>query len=143
VKTLVLCIVVLAAALVALGFWRGWFEVGSTKEDGKVHADLEANLKKFKADKEAFKKSLGEKSRAMKDKIADLKNKAKELTGAAKAKAEQEIDALSKRHTTIEKKMNEVDESSEETFKDLKNSLKGEIEEGAAAGKEKEATQSK
>ena len=142
-KSIAAVVVLLAVAIVALGFWRGWFEVGGKKEEGKVNANLDINANKLKADKEAVKKLLGEKSRAMKDKLASLKNKAKDLTGEAKASVEKEIESLTKRHETMEKKMNEVEESSEEKLKDLKESLKSETEEETAAGKEKEQTKSK
>src|SRR5262249_48609368 len=138
VKSFALFLVVLVVAIVALGYWRGWFDVGGKQEEGKVHADLNVNVNKFKQDKDAFKKLLGEKTKALKDKLAGLKNKAKDLTGEAKAKAEKEIDALSKRHEAMEKKMSEVEESTEEKFTDLKNSLKSEVEEATGEGKEKE-----
>jgi hypothetical protein len=138
VKTFAILIVLLVVALVGLGFWRGWFDVGSKKEDGKVHADLNLNVNKLKADKDAFKKLLGEKSKALKDKLASLKSKSRELVGEAKAKAEKEIEALTQKHESMEKKMTEVEESTEEKFTALKSSLKGELEEGTAEGKEKE-----
>jgi hypothetical protein len=143
VKGFLICIAVLVVAVVALGFWRGWFEVGGKKEDEKAHANVDVNLNKLKADKDAFKKLLGEKTRAMKDKIVNLEHKAKELTGDAKTKMEKEIASLTKRHETLEKKMGEVEGSSEEKFKELTNSLTSDVEESEAGGKEKEDAQSK
>jgi predicted nucleic acid-binding Zn-ribbon protein len=143
VKGFVAFVVVLALIVVALGFWRNWFEFGTKKEDGKVHANLDVNLNKFKADKEAFKKLLGDKAKSVKEDLTSLKNKAKDLTGEAKAKVEREIDSLTKRHEHIENKMTEIEESTEEKFKDLKNSLKDETEEGAGAGKANDPEASK
>jgi hypothetical protein len=134
---LIVWLEVLLVAISALGFWRGWFEVGGKKDDEKAHADLDVNVNKLKADKDAFKKLLGEKSSAMKDKIASLRNKAKELSGEAKASVEKEINSLTKRRETIVKKMGEVEDSTEEKFKELRNSLKGEIEEEKGAEREK------
>jgi ABC-type proline/glycine betaine transport system substrate-binding protein len=135
VKSLLGFLVVLAIGIVALGFWRGWFDVGGQKADGKVQANLDINVAKFKADKEALKKLLGEKSSTLKAKLATLKNKAKDLTGEAKAKAEKEIEALTKKHEAMEKKITEVDGSTEEKLLDLKNSVKDEAEAPTARGK--------
>jgi uncharacterized protein YhaN len=136
VKTFAFFVVALVVAIVALGFWRGWFEFGSQKADGKVHTTLDINVDKLKAEKDHFKKLLGDKSKSLKAELAQLKNKAKDLTGEAKAKLEKEIDALTKRHEHIEKKMNEVEGSSEEKFQELKNSLKDETEPGTGEKKE-------
>jgi hypothetical protein len=66
-KKLLVVVLVLVVAVGALGYWRGWFRV--TKE-GKV--DVQADTAKFKQDKEAFSKTVGEKAKAMKDKVASL-----------------------------------------------------------------------
>ena len=105
-KNLLVAVVVIAVAVGALGFYRGWFEFGSNKQDDKVQANLNIDVNKFKQDKEAFKKTLSDKSRTMKDKLVSLKDKAKGLSGDAKAKAEKEIEMLTKRHETIETKLN-------------------------------------
>jgi hypothetical protein len=136
-KSLAIAVVVIAVVIVALGFWRGWFDLGGKQEDGKVGANLDINVNKLKADKEAFKKELGEKSKAMKEKMASLKTKAKGLSEEAKADVEKEIEALGKQHETLEKKMSEVEESTEEKFTELKNWLKRESGAGTGGGKEK------
>ena len=56
-KSFAVCAVLLAVGIVTLGFWRGWFEMGGKKEDGKVHVDVDLNVNKLKVDKDAFKKT--------------------------------------------------------------------------------------
>jgi len=126
-KNFLVTVVVIVIAVGALGFWRGWFDFGSNKHGDKVQANLNIDLNKFKQDKDAFKKTLGDKSKTLKDKLLSLKDKAKGLSGDAKAKAEKEIDTLSKKHETIESKLKEVDDSTEEKFRALKDSLADEL----------------
>ena len=85
-KKLLVVVLVLVVAVGALGYWRGWFSL--TKE-GKV--DVQADTAKFKQDKEAFSKTVGEKAKAMKDKVASLWKKSEGLTGDDKAHAEKEL----------------------------------------------------
>jgi hypothetical protein len=137
VKTVVAVVVVIAIGVVALGFYRGWFETGTKKEDGKQQVNLNVNTNKFKEDKESFKKALAARSKSLKDKLAGLSDKAKHLTGEAKAKAEKEIAALNKKHQNIESKAKQVDETTEEKFDDLKKSVKDDLDEEAPGGREK------
>jgi hypothetical protein len=102
---------VLLIAVGAVGFWRGWFEVQANKQDGKVHADFSVNKDKFKQDKENLKKQVVEKSKVLKDKLASSRDKAKDLSGEAKAKAEKEIEALSKKQLALEAKLKDVEEA--------------------------------
>jgi hypothetical protein len=127
---------VIVIGVVALGFYRGWFETGAKKEDGKQQVNLNVNTNKFKEDKDNLKKALAAKSKSLKDKLAGLTDKAKSLTGEAKAKAQKEIDALTKKHQHIEGKAKQVDEASEEKFDDLKKSVKDDLDEEAPGGKD-------
>jgi hypothetical protein len=138
-KNIVIAVVVLAVAIVALGFWRGWFETGGKKDTENIQANLKVNLGKFKEDKDHFKKLLADKSKSMKEKLASLNDKVKNLSGDAKAKAEKEIQALTQKHETIDAKMKDVDESTEEKLESLKKSLAGDLGAGTEDGKEEGA----
>ena len=67
-----------------------------TKE-GQV--DVHIDSAKFKEDKEAFSKSVGEKAKAMKDQVAGLWKKSEGLTGDDKTHAQAELGALQKSTT--------------------------------------------
>jgi len=122
-KSLLAVLVVLVIAACAVGLWRGWFEVGGRKDEGKVQASLNVDVNKLKQDKDHFKKALSDRAKSMKEKLAGLKDKAKDATGAAKAKVEKEIESLTKKHDSIESKMKEVEDSTNENFEGLKKSL--------------------
>ena len=68
-KGFLLALVVIVIAIGALGLWRGWFEVGGKKGEGKVQASLNVDVNKFKEDKDRFKKALSERSKSLKDKL--------------------------------------------------------------------------
>jgi hypothetical protein len=122
-KGLLVALVVVVVAVCALGFWQGWFEVGGRKDEGKAQASLKVDLKKFKEDKDHFKRALGDKAKSMKEKLVGLKDKAKHATGEAKAAVEKEIASLTKKHESIESKMKEVEDSTDQNFEGLKKSL--------------------
>lgn len=128
-KNFIVTAVVIAAAILGFGFFRGWFEATANKDDPTHRAGVNVNAVKFNEDKEHFQKFLAEKSKVMKEKLASLKDKSKDLTGDAKAKAEQEIDALTKNHQSIESKMKEVEEATEEKLSGLKKSFADEYKE--------------
>jgi hypothetical protein len=54
------------------------------------------NEEKLRQDKEKLKDKAAEKSRAMKDKLAGLRETAEGLSGEEKAKADKEIEELKK-----------------------------------------------
>jgi hypothetical protein len=136
VKTVLALVVVIVIGVVVLGFYRGWFETGTKQDDGKQHVDLSVNTNKFKEDKENLKKTLAAKSKSLKDKLAGLTDKVKTLSGEAKAKAQKEIDALTKKHQQIESKTKQVDDVTEEKFDDLKKSVTDDLDDEAPGGKE-------
>ncbi len=128
-KNIIVALVVIGAAILGFGFYRGWFEATVNKEDASHRAGINVNAIKFNDDKEHFKSFLAEKSKVMKEKLASLKDKSKDLTGDAKAKAQQEIDALTKNHESIESKMKEVEDATEEKLSGLKKSFADEYKE--------------
>jgi hypothetical protein len=134
-KNFLIAVVVIIIGIGALGYWRGWFEFGTKKDQGGVGADVHVNVNKFQQDKENFKKYLAEKSRAMKEKLAALKDKSKGLSGDAKAKADKEIDALGKKHADLEAKAKQVDDTKEEHLEGLMKSVKSELEPPGGDGK--------
>jgi hypothetical protein len=135
-KNFLFTVVAIAIVVAAFGYWRGWFEFGTRKDQGGVDANVHVNVNKFKQDKENFKKYLAEKSRAMKEKLAALKDKSKGLSGDAKAKADKEIDALTKKHTDLEAKAKQVDDTAEEHLEGLMKSVKSELEPPGGGGKD-------
>jgi hypothetical protein len=124
-KTLLVVVVVLVVAAVGLGYWQGWFTV--TKEDGKLK--LKMDPEKFKADKVAFTKKVGEQTKAAKENLAHLKEKIKSHTGADKDALAKEIDELQMKHDKLEKQINAVEDVSEEKFAGHTDDLKKELDE--------------
>jgi hypothetical protein len=128
-KKLLAMIVVLVIAVVAVAFWRGWFTFETAKDDGKVHVDLTVDKEKFKQDKEKLKERATEKSKAMKEKLAGLREKANGLSAEEKAKADKELEELSRKHQAPEAKIKDLDEAGAEKFDELKKSIAGAIDE--------------
>jgi hypothetical protein len=121
-------VLVLLVVVGAVGFWRGWFEFQTNKADGKVHADFSVNKEKFKQDKEILKNKLAERSKALKDKLASMRGKANTLSGDAKTKADREIEDLTKRQETLEAKLKDVDNATEDKFENLKQDVTNTLE---------------
>ena len=123
-KRLLVVVLVVVVAVAALGYWRGWFSL--TKE-GKV--DVQADTAKIQQDKEAFSKTVGEKAKAMKGKVADLWKKTEGLTGDDKAHAEKELAELEKKHERLEKQLKELEEAGPDRFESTKQDLSKTLEE--------------
>lgn len=123
-KKLLVVVLVLVVAVGALGYWRGWFSV--TKE-GK--ADVQVDPAKFKQDKEAFSKTVGEKAKAMKDQVASLWTKSKGLTGDDKARAEKELGELEKKHDRLEQQIKELEDADQDGFESTRQDLSKTLEE--------------
>ena len=117
-RNLLIVVLVLLVGVAALGYWRGWFSV---TRDGKV--DVQVDSAKFKQDKEAFSKTVGEKAKALKAKVASLWKKSDGLTGDDRANAEKELAELDKKHERLEKQLRELEESGEDKFKGIKQDL--------------------
>jgi chromosome segregation ATPase len=123
-KRLFVVVLVLVVVVGGLGYWRGWFSV--TKE-GKV--DVQVDQGKFKQDKDAFSKTVGEKAKALKDKVASLGKKAEGLTGDDKTVAEKELAELVKKHERLEKQLKELEDAGQDKFESIKKDLSNSIEE--------------
>ena len=79
-KRLLVVLVLLAAAVVGLGFYLGWFHFSTGGTDTNPSATITVDQDKIKADKEAAQekvKDLGDKA---KEKAAEATDKAKEET---------------------------------------------------------------
>jgi hypothetical protein len=123
-KRLLILVLVLVVAVGALGYWRGWFSVTT---EGK--GDVQVDRAKFKQDKEAFSKSVGEKAKVLKDNVASLWKKAKGLTGDDKAHAEKELAELEKKHERLEKQLKELEDAGEDKFEGTKQDISKSLEE--------------
>jgi chromosome segregation ATPase len=113
-KKLLVFVLVLAVAIGALGYWRGWFSV--TKE-GKV--DVQADPATFKHDKDSFSKTVGEKAKAMKGQLAGLWKKSKGLTDDDK----KNLGELEKKRDRLEHQIEELDNAGQDNFESIKQDL--------------------
>jgi hypothetical protein len=132
-KQLIAVIVVLAIAFVAVAYWRGWFSPEATKDNGKVHVDMNVNKEKFKQDKEKFKAAAAEKAKALEDKLASLREKSKGLSGEEKVKTDKEIEDLSRKHESLKAKLKDLEEAGEDKFEELKKGITSMIEEHSSS----------
>jgi chromosome segregation ATPase len=123
-KNLVVAVLVVLAGVVALGYWRGWFNV--TKE-GTTH--VQVDRAKFEQDKEAFGKTVGKKTKALKEELASLWTKAEGLTGDDKAHAKTELAELEKKHERLEKQLKELEDASSDKFDSIKQDLSNNLRE--------------
>jgi hypothetical protein len=123
-KKVLIGIVVLLVAVVALGYFQGWF--GVKKEDGKLK--VVTDPARFKQDKAAFSKLIAEKARAAKDKVASMRKKSEGLTGEDKAHAEKELAELETKHDRLEKQLQELEGAGEDKFETIKQDLTKSLE---------------
>jgi len=112
-KNLLLLVLVLVVAIGAVGYWRGWFSVTSD----------------FQRDKEAFSKTVSEKTSAMKDKIADLWKKTEGRKDADNAQLQKELGELKTKHERLEQQIKELDAAGKDKFDSLKQDLSKNLEE--------------
>ena len=122
-KRLLIFVLVILVGVAALGYWRGWFSVTNGG-----NADVRVDPAKFKQDKEAFSKSVGEKTKALKDKIAGLWTKADVQTGDEKTQARKELAELEKKHERLEKQLKELEGADADKFESLKQDLSKSLE---------------
>jgi TolA-binding protein len=123
-KKFLVLVLVLVVAIGAFGYWRGWYSL--TKE-GKVA--VEVDPAKFKQDKEAFGKTVGEKAKAMKEQVASLWTKSEQLTGDDKAHAQKELGELKKKHDRLEQQIKELEAAGQDGFESIKQDLAKSLEE--------------
>ena len=123
-KKFLVFVFVLIVAIGALGYWRGWYSL--TKE-GKV--DVEMDVAKFKQDREAFSKTAGEKTKALKDQVANLWKKTEGLTGDEKAHTQKELAELEKKHERLEKQLKELADTGQDRFESIRQDISKALEE--------------
>lgn len=123
-KRFLFLVVVLAVAAGAVGYWRGWFTVGT---GGGV--DVHVDQAKFKEDKEAFTKTVSAKAKAMKDQVTTLWNNTEGLSGDDKAHAQKELGELQKKHDRIEKQIKELDDAGQDKFGSIRQDLSKNLDE--------------
>jgi len=117
-KKLLIAIVALVVLVGGIGLWRGWFTL--TKE-GKVNVHVDPA--KFKQDRDALSKTIGEKAKTMKTRIANLVKKSEGLKGEEKTHVEQQLAELQKKHDLLEKQLTEIAASGQDTFGVLEREL--------------------
>ena len=117
-KKLLIAVVVLVLIVGGIGLWRGWFTV-TQEGELNVHADPA----KFKQDRDALGKSIGEKAKALKGKIADLVKKSEGLQGEEKVRVEQDLAQLQKKHDLLEQQIKDIAASGQDTFGILEREL--------------------
>jgi TolA-binding protein len=117
-KRLLLVVFVLIVAVGALAYWQGWFSM--TKEG---HVDVQVDTAKFKQDREAFSKTVGEQAKAMKDRVSSLWKKSEKLTDKEKAAVQKELGELEKKHNRLETQIQDLKGADESRFATLKKDL--------------------
>jgi chromosome segregation ATPase len=123
-RYLLIVVVVLAVAVGGVGYCRGWF--GFTT-DGKV--DVHVDRAKFKQDRVAFAKTVGEQAKSMKVKVAGLWKKAEGLTGDDRKAAEKELGELNAKHARLEQQLTDLEEAGDDRFETIKQDLSNTLEE--------------
>jgi hypothetical protein len=58
-KGFLVVLVLLIVGIAGLGFYLGWFQIGSDSGDGKAHITLTVDQKKIKADEEKALEKVG------------------------------------------------------------------------------------
>jgi gas vesicle protein len=116
-KKLLIVVLLLAVAVGAVGYWRGWFSVSSE--------GIQTDAEKFKKDKAAFSNTVSEKARAVKNQVANLWKKSEGLTDDDK----KELGELQKKHDRLEQQIKELDEAGPDRFESIKQDLTKNLEE--------------
>ena len=121
-KNFLAAVVLLALAVGAVGTWRGWFEFSGRNENGKPQASVTVNMATFEQDRDALSKKLAEQAELLKTKTAGLREKAKNLSGDAKKKVEEQIERFTKNHESLEGKAKEIESATKDKFEAIKDS---------------------
>jgi exopolysaccharide biosynthesis protein len=113
-------VVILAVAVVGLGFYRGWFsaesKTGSTGTEVAVNVDHE----KFKNDKEQYQKKAEARLKELDAQLEKLTAKSSDATGDTKTQLEKDIETLKGKKEIARKKLGEIQEASAEKWEDFK-----------------------
>ncbi len=75
---LLIVVVLVVVGIVGLGFYRGWFHVGSEKADGKSNVTLSVDTAKIKEDKKTV--------------VADVQNLGSQIKGKVAGSSEKSTD---------------------------------------------------
>lgn len=73
-------IVLVAACLIGLAYYQGWFRVGTATSDGKTNLTLSVDTDKVKADSNAAVENVKDAGRQIKDKVAGPSEKSMDGT---------------------------------------------------------------
>ncbi len=122
-KKLLVVVLVLLVGVAVLGYWRGWFSVPSAGT-----TDVQVDPAKFKQDREAFGNTVGEKSKALKGRIAGLWTKTEGLAGDEKTQAKKELAELEKKHERLENQLKELASAEGDKFESIKEDLSRSLE---------------
>ncbi len=122
-KKLLVVVLALVVGVAALGYWRGWFSVPSAGSP-----DVQVDPSKFKRDRDAFSNTVGEKTKALKGRIAGLWTKTEGLAGDEKAQAKKELAELEKKHERLEKQLKELESAEGDKFESIKQDLSKSLE---------------
>jgi GH24 family phage-related lysozyme (muramidase) len=79
-KRLLFVLVLVGAGIVGLGFYQGWFHIGSDKADGKSNVTLSVDTDKFQQDRKTAVASVQGVGRQIKDKVAGPSEKSMDGT---------------------------------------------------------------
>jgi len=79
-QRLFIVLVLIAAGVAGLGFYRGWFHVGSDNDDGKTNVTLSVDKEKFQEDRKTAVEDVQGVGRQIKDKVASPSEKSMDGT---------------------------------------------------------------
>ncbi len=68
-KRLFFVLVLVGAGIVGLGFYQGWFQIGSDNADGKSNVTLSVDTDKFQEDRKTAQEKVQDVGNTMKDKV--------------------------------------------------------------------------
>lgn len=117
-------LLVLAVAVAAMGYWRGWF---SMTNEGSV--EVQVDREKVQEDKEAFRKAVSEQTQALKDQLAGLWEETEALSGDEKTQAQTELAVLKEKQDRLEQQILELEQASQDSFEGIKQDLTKTLEE--------------
>jgi hypothetical protein len=121
-------LVLLLLAVGIVGYQRGWFEFGAENTDGTSRAAVTLRKDKFKEDKEKLRQFASDKLAAVQEKLNSTRARSKDLTGAAKVKADKEIEDLTTKKKELETKVKAIEQVTEDKIdsvqKDFEDALK-------------------
>ncbi|MFO0820523.1 MAG: hypothetical protein U1A77_21430 [Pirellulales bacterium] len=102
-RRFLIAVVVLAIAMGAIDYGRGWFSL--TKEDS---LDLQVDADNSPHDRTAFRNAFSEQLRSTKDKLATLRKQTERLTSDDRSLIQQQLDDLAEEYDRLEKQINEL-----------------------------------